>query len=222
MGFGIKVCIFDYMPKRKYNSEEERIEANRINSLRRRREKVGEGKREDCKNPHKNHKINNHDGFVVNIETMDRIKLNTIILSMLVNYKYNTEVNWPAIKSVVLSTINKWLESQDNWDRKNKIFIFDFPDYKSSYLGEYRGFDFQLYLKRKTEPHMLWKQTYSELLPLVDLLEEEIKNACLTEGVEIVRRLPYNKAIRAKILTETDNLVSDDTSTSESAEEDTA
>ena len=209
------------MPKLKYHTEEERLEANRINCLMRYRKRIGEEKREDCKNPHKNHKINNKDGFVVNIETMDRIKLNTIILTILVNIKYIVDVDWEMIKRTILGCINGWLSDQNNWDSKNKIFIFDYPDTKTTYSGEYRSFDFQLYLRRITEPHLSWKQTYTEIIPLVDLLEDEIKNACLKEGVEIVRRLPYNKAIRARILTETDNLVSDDTSGPESTEEDT-
>ena len=197
LSFSLKGRIFEYMSKvgrpRKYATEEERLAAKRDQCLQYKRQRTGIEKREDISNPGRKVKFDTEDGFVVKFETLDRIRLNTIILTIIVNFKYQQEVNWKLIEDSILEVINDWLHGQKNWDRKNKIYIFDAPELKNTgYHGTVRSFNFQLYLKRNTPPLLNWKETYSELLPLSEVLTVEIKNTLDDEGIELTKRWSNN------------------------------
>ena len=185
--------------KKQYVTEEQLKERKeRVNDYRRARRNAGFS-REELKNPCRKYIINDKDGFVITIETMNRLTLDTIDICFIVNFSATNGVAWGYIKSDIAGYIKKWLDDQNIYDPKNKIFIFEHPtDY--AYTGEYRSFSFQLYLKRIVPPQSNWKKTYTEVIPFVYDLKEQIKNTSRNEGIEIIRRLPYNKKMREKIL----------------------
>lgn len=164
-----------------------------------RRSKI-EKPRSEMKNPGKKIGFNDYDGFVCLIETLNRTTLNTIILSMTVNYGYKKGVNWIKIRGRCLDTINAWLRSQSDYDRTNKIFIFDSPeDTRSNYQGEFRSFDLQIYLKRLSKAKD-WNTMYTEIVPLMEELKAQIRIVAEDEEMNIIRRLPNNRKLREKVL----------------------
>ena len=148
--------------------------------------------RDNLTNKHKKTKASRGDGYTEVYETLDRIRLNTIILTITVSFKYLKGIDWKSIEKRLHKVINDWLLTQENWDPKHKIIIFDHPE-DSDYFGVMRSFDLQIYLRRLTEPKLLWNDTYPELLPLAELLETEIKNTCLETGIEITKRRSNNQ-----------------------------
>ena len=185
--------IFEYMARpRKYATEEERKQSIRDYHLMYSRKRRNISNRDDLTNKHKKTKVNHGDGYTELYETLDRIRLNTIILTITVSFKYLKGINWKSIEKRLHKVINDWLLTQENWDPKNKIIIFDYPE-DSDYFGVVRSFDLQIYLRRITEPKLHWKDTYPELLPLAELLETEIKNTCLETGIEITKRRSNNQ-----------------------------
>ena len=185
--------IFEYMARpRKYATEEERKQSRRDYLLMYSRKRRNINDRDDLTNKHKKTKASRGDGYTEVYETLDRIRLNTIILTITVSFKYLKGIDWKSIEKRLHKVINDWLLTQENWDPKNKIIILDYPE-DSDYFGVVRSFDLQIYLRRITEPKLHWKDTYPELLPLAELLETEIKNTCLETGIEITKRRSNNQ-----------------------------
>lgn len=188
-----KERIFEYMGRqRKYATEEERKQSRRDYLLMYSRKRRNISDRDDLTNKHKKTNAIRGDGYTESYETLDRIRLNTIILTITVSFKYLKGIDWKSIEKRLHKVINDWLLTQENWDHKNKIIIFDYPE-DSDYFGVVRSFDLQIYLRRITEPKLHWKDTYPELLPLSELLETEIKNTCLETGMEITKRRSNNQ-----------------------------
>ena len=178
---------------RKYATEEERLAAKRDKTMQYSRRRRGVYKREDAKKPGRRTRFDTGDGFVVSYETLDRIRLNTIILDIVANFKYVKDIKWKTIEKNTHKVVNDWLPTQDNWDPRNKIFIFDYPETESCYSGSVRSFNIQLYLRRLTEPLLNWQDTCSELEPLAELLKTEIKNTLDDEGIEMTKRRSNNQ-----------------------------
>ena len=164
-----------------------RREVARLSHRKKAAEKLKDLTRKDVANPCRKKKFDDKDGFVVVIETMDRTKLDTIILSMCVTYKYADNIRWGDLKRVIYHTMENWLNNQDIWDRKNKIFYMEYPE-DSNYVAKYKSFSFQMYFKRLAEPLIFWNDTANELIPLMEQLKIAIKNALDDEGVEIEKR----------------------------------
>lgn len=177
---------------KKYATEEERKQSRREYLLMYSRKRRNLNNRDNLTNKHKKTKASRGDGYTEVYETLDRIRLNTIILTITVSFKYLKGIDWKSIEKRLHKVINDWLLTQENWDPKHKIIIFDHPE-DSDYFGVMRSFDLQIYLRRLTEPKLLWNDTYPELLPLAELLETEIKNTCLETGIEITKRRSNNQ-----------------------------
>jgi len=189
--------------EQKYEIDEEILEANRARNRRNEWKRQGKTDRNSFANLGKKYKENKKDGFVITVETLNRMCLDTLIVTMLVTYKWNEDVDWDELRLEVKETIKQWLNGQENWDRKNYIYIWNNPEsYSGTYKGKYRSFDFQLYLRRITTPHESWLFTYREVLPLIEELRETVTNVCSRQGIEITRRLPYSKALKDKIIKE--------------------
>ena len=185
--------IFEYMARpKKYATEEERKQSRRDYLLMYSRKRRNISDRDDLTNKHKKTKASRGDGYTEVYETLDRIRLNTIILTITVSFKYLKGIDWKSFEKRLHKVINDWLLTQENWDPKNKIIILDYPE-DSDYFGVVRSFDLQIYLRRITEPKLHWKDTYPELVPLAELLETEIKNTCLETGIEITKRRSNNQ-----------------------------
>lgn len=182
---------------KKYATREEYLEAARARARNYYRKITKQEKEEDFINKGKTFKENKKDGLIITIETLDRIKLNTVILSVLVNYKFRYHVNWQNIKIPIKECITNWLNSQDNWHKKNYIFVWNNIDdtVKRQYEKGCCSFDFQVYLLRVTEPRSSWKLTYPEIFPLKEELKKVIWSVCAEEGVDIsprIRKHPEN------------------------------
>lgn len=199
---------------KKYATEEEREEARQASM--RKAQHIKD--RSDCKNPCKKKIIDEKNGFKIRIETLNRARLDTIIVTFFANYKYVNNVDWYLFKKNVNASISGWLNQQEDWDRKNKIVIFELPD-DSDYDGIYRSFEIQVYLKRLTPPKYSWKITVGEIMPFAVQVGETIKNTAAESGIEITYRYSYNRKMRPEgvELTHSSDVTSSDTAKKKSS-----
>ena len=182
--------IFGYMGQRgrprKYETDEKRAEARRVTQLRYKSNKNGDGK---CYYG-KKHLINNKDGITIKVETLNRLCVNVVDMEWCITVLYTEDVDlFTELRKSVQVSINKWLEGQSDWDHKNRIFVWENPEYKvkGAYTPVYQYLTFQLYLRRVSETKV-WTETLEELLPLVDTLVETIKNTCHEVGITVKYR----------------------------------
>ncbi len=188
----MKIVICLKMSKRGrprlYKSEEERLEAMRVGRLRHYNNKVG--KVVDEGHYGKKHIINNKDGITIKIETLNRMCINVIDMEWCITVKYVEDQElFTEVRKSVQEIINRWLENQRDWDHKNRILVWENPEYKpkGGYTPIYQYLTFELYLKRMNEPKV-WADTLEEIMPLVNLLKDEIKNTCQEVGITVKYR----------------------------------
>lgn len=174
----------------KYKTEEERIEAHRRRQRERNRRLRGIKSRDDLElRKNKHHKLS-FDGLRFDVGTLDRINLNTMYIECHINMVYTCDEEAITIlDKEIHRTICEWLYNQDDWHKKNKIYVFDRSKTQltSKYIGQFRNVNFQLHLLRTEEP-LSWKDNLKRLEPLVDTIVEGIKKACISTGLELAER----------------------------------
>lgn len=171
-----------------YSTEEERIEARRA-SGRRYMNRVNKGIDDDSYvYPGRKHAINNKDGIRIIIDTVDRANIKIITINYFITFKWNHDYDsFEELRDEIKRGISSWLSGQEDWDSKNKIFIWEVPKDNTSYVGKYSCISFQLYIRRNT-PVQTWKETLKGILPFTDELTDIIKNTCHEVGIEIAYR----------------------------------
>lgn len=148
------------------------------------------------KNNHKNKTINNKDGFVVHVETFNRERLDTVIISVLVSYYFVSNADWTIVKRHLSRTLSNWLEQQSDYDKNKKLFVFDYPgEANAYYTAKYRTFDYQIYLKRISPPLKTWKLTVESVMPLLEVMKTATKEICSEIGVQVTHRPSANPKI---------------------------
>lgn len=147
-------------------------------------------------NNHKNKTINTKDGFVVHVETFDRTKLDTVIISVLVTFLYVYDADWATVKRYLSKTLNSWLQGQSDFAKDKKIFVMDYPgEANPYYTAKYRTFSYQLYVKRVAPPLDTWKLTVESVMPLLETMKTATREICHEVGVEVAYRPSANPKI---------------------------
>lgn len=186
-------CIFEYMgARKKYETEEERLEArkesDRMSYLRRR----GISTREDCANSCKHTRIN-LQSIKYDVATMDRIALTTMYIECVISVLFTKDQEaLRRLKIDIHDRIKAWLSGQDIWDKNNYIYVFEIPELNKRYSGSFRNVGFELHVKRMVRP-VSYAWNVRDLQPLVDCLTETIKKTCGEAGLILAHRPSNNK-----------------------------
>ena len=143
-------------------------------------EKLG---RDNIEHPCK-HKRYYQEGVRVDIGTLDRTQLDTAYVDMMVTTSYtNDEGIINQFKRETRKTFNDWLYNQEMWDRKHRICVLEYAAIRKSYVGMQKSFTLQFHVRRdKITP---WKDTYTNLMELVNSVIDTIKKTCLETGLEL-------------------------------------
>ena len=150
-------------------------------------ERLGRTKREDVKYTNKKYVWKDGNGTSVRYETLNRLQINNIIVSVL--FTFRPVDDWDKmkeLKATIVKTVNAWLASQSTYNDKNKIFIWDAPE-PNEYIPKYQTIEFQVYLKRNTAP-LSWKETLKEIQPFGELLYQVLKKTCGSLEIVLARR----------------------------------
>ena len=208
------VCTFGYMGRPKKNpilSEEELIEKERRAYQHQCKVSLERG----VTNRHKRIKLN-YDSIKYDIGTMDRFSLQTMYITCVMSILWtNDNAALRRLRDDIGRTINDWLlGDQKLWDKKLRIYVFEMPETKSSYVGSFRNVNFDLHLKYIAEP-ISFKHSVDGLMPLVDVITDTIKKSCVDAGLVLAHR--PSVAVAGMSLKEYVNGLAD-TPTSEPAE----
>lgn len=143
-------------------------------------EKIG---RDNVEHPCK-HKMYHQDGVRVDIGTMDRTKLDTAYVDMMVTTSYtNDEEIINKFKLETRKTFNDWLYGQDMWDRKHRICVLEYAAIRKSYVGIQKSFTLQFHVRR--DKTTTWNETVTNLMGLVDTIIDALKKTCDETGLEL-------------------------------------
>lgn len=176
--------------KKMYFTEEER--KNAIRKYRDKREK-----KNGVVNMEKHFKIRK-DGFTCTIGTLNRLMLNTCYVEgKVVVVAVDDFSIYKNLREVMLNDIKEYLESQDMWDKKNRILIVDVPEsYKTSGLTKTNTISFQYNLIRNGRTDWTsegcinaWHKLHKGLEPFVEHHYQVIKNAVENNGTELAYRV---------------------------------
>lgn len=143
---------------------------------------------------------------------MDRTNHMTIYITCVISVLFSNDVEaYRRLRDSIHSTINSWLDGQDAWSRKMKIFVFEMPEENKQYDGSFRNVDFELHLRRNT-PGTSYTQNAESVMPLVDILTETIKKTCSETGLKLAYR-PSNNKTGMRLKDYVEGLALDDTTT---------
>ena len=130
----------------------------------------------------------NYETIKYEIGTMDRITLRTMYISCTISILWEKdEALFRRLRDDINNAINDWLSTQDTWDRKNKIYVFEIPETNRSYVGCFRNIKFELHVRRLAEP-VSYKNSVEALMPLVETLNDTIKKSCDEAGLVLAHR----------------------------------
>lgn len=134
----------------------------------------------------------NYDTIKYEIGTTDRITLRTMYLSCTVSILWEKdEALFRRMREDINNAINDWLSTQDTWDRKNKIYVFEIPETNGTYVGCFRNIKFELHVRRLAEP-VSYKNSVEGMMPLVEVLNDTIKKSCESAGLVLAHRPSTN------------------------------
>lgn len=174
-------------PRRNPPTEEEKLELER----RRYQHECRMQQRNGFVNKCKHEKIK-YDTIKYEVGTMDRFSLRTMYISCIISILWETDDNkFRHLKDSINDAVNEWLDSRKDWDRKNKIYVFEIPEAKVTYTGSFRNVKFELHIRRNGEP-VSYRHSISILLPLVDKITDTIKKSCDEAGLVLAHRPSTN------------------------------
>ena len=134
------------------------------------------------------------DGSIkVDIGTFNRKDLRSIYINVLIGVGYYNEEGEEFVQQLKErcdARFKDWLNSQDMWDRKNKLVIWEHPE-NSNYVSTAKSIVVQYYLTRHTVNE--WKETVKGITPLVDTIIHTIKSTCDDNGINMKRREGKNR-----------------------------
>lgn len=146
------------------------------------------------------------------VATMDRTNNLTIYITCVISVLFSNDMEaYKRLRDSIHHSINTWLDGQDVWNRKMKIFVFEMPEENKQYDGSFRNVDFELHLRRNT-PGTSYTQNAELVMPLVDALTETIKKTCSETGLVLTYR-PSNNKPGMKLKDYVEKLALDDTTT---------
>jgi hypothetical protein len=180
------------MGRRKiYATVEEAKAAQRAKTEEQRLKKIEAAGRNGVAHPCK-HKMMYVDKVRVDIGTLDRTKMDTAYVDMMVATTYtNDEDILDQFRHNSRKAFNTWIDNQDMWDKRHKIMVMEYPALNKSYKGASKSFTLQIHVRR-VNPTLEWKPVVESLTNLVEYLIEEIKKTCVETGLELVKRNSHN------------------------------
>lgn len=178
--------------KKKYNTEEEKVNA-------RRRYNDVQVRKKGVINYEKRFKIRK-DGFSAIIGTLNRLVLNTCYIEgkIVVISTDDTDINtFKSIRNVMLADIKDYLNSQDMWDKKKRILIVEIPESFSKYANtKTNTISFQYTLLRGRKEDWTadgsvtgWHKLHKGLEPFVEHHYQVIKKAVEDNGTQLAYRV---------------------------------
>jgi len=139
-----------------------------------------------------------YDAIKYEVGTMDRFVLKTMYIACTLSILWsNDEEQYRLLKKDINESINAWLEGQDVWDRKNKIFVFETPETNQAYIGSFRNVKFELHLRMAMEPVSV-RHSFREIEPLVNVLTDVIKKSCNDTGLTLAHRPSTRSGVKLK------------------------
>ena len=192
--------IFEYMtpvgrPK-KYTTEEEAKAAMKEKSEQARLARLEKAGRNSVSHPMK-HKKFYQDGVKVDIGTLDRTRLDTAYIDMMVTTTYTNDKSiLSQFKDAARETFRGWLDFQDMWDRKHYIFLMEYDEIDRKYNGKNKTFSLQFHLRRNTTS--TWNEMVENLSALVSDILDSLKKTCQKTGLELHKWKPGNPNGRRK------------------------
>lgn len=189
------VCTFEYMgrPKKQPATPEQLLQMERSKyrydcEVQLRRGVTNRGKRVKI----------TYDAIKYEVGTMDRFAMKTMYIVCTLSILWsNDEEQFRLLKKDINEAINAWLEGQDVWDRKNKIYVFEVPETNQAYIGSFRNVKFELHLRMAMEP-VSFKHSLREIEPLVNVLTDAIKKSCNDTGLTLAHRPSTNSGVKLK------------------------
>lgn len=137
------------------------------------------------------------EGFTCVIGTLNRILLNTCYIEGKVTIVSTEDTSiYKRIREVMLNDVRDWLNSQDMWDRKNKILIVEIPEtfaYKNSVKTNTVSFQYNLIRPGhnwvESSCITAWHKLHKGIEPFVEHHYQVIKKAVEDNGTKIAYRL---------------------------------
>ena len=168
---------------KKYLTEEERKQRKKQYEQAYHQKKLEKLGRNNVEHPCK-HKKYYQDGIRVDIGTLDRTKLDTAYVDMMVTTSYtNDEYIIDQLKRETRKTFNEWLYNQEMWDRKHRICVLECAAINKSYAGTQKSFTLQFHVRR--DEITPWNDTFTNLMELVNSVVDTIKKTCIETGLEL-------------------------------------
>lgn len=189
------VCTFEYMgrPKKQPPTREQLLQMERSKyrydcEVQLRRGVTNRGKRVKI----------TYDTIKYEVGTMDRFIMKTMYIVCTLSILWsNDEEQFMLLKKDINEAINAWLEGQDVWDRKNKIYVFETPETNQAYIGSFRNVKWELHLRMAMEP-VSFKHSLKEIEPLVNVLTDVIKKSCNDTGLTLAHRPSTNSGLKLR------------------------
>ena len=148
-----------------------------------RKKQLSEKTRKTVAHPCK-HKKFYMEGIRVDIGTLDRTKIDTAYVDMMVTTSYtNDEEIINRFKVDARAAFNEWLDNQSMWDRRHKLCVLEYAPINRSYAGQMKSFSLQFHIRRDELTD--WTSTFENLMDLVNHLIDTIKKTCLTTGLTL-------------------------------------
>lgn len=177
--------------RKKYATPEEAKAAQRAQNEAIRLKKIEAAGRDGVANPCK-HKKMYVDNVRVDIGTLDRTKMDTAYIDMMVATSYtNDQEILDRFRFNSRKAFNDWLDHQSMWDKRHKIMVMEYPALNKSYNGASKSFTIQIHVRRDN-PTLDWKPVADSLTDLVQYLVDEIKKTCVETGLELIKRNSHN------------------------------
>lgn len=134
-------------------------------------------------------------GFTCTIGTLNRFELTTCYVEGRVTVLRMSKDVLREVRQVMLDDVKKWLESQDMWDRKQRILIVTVPEYDENIkTSRINYIEFQYTMLRRGEFNYgslvnRWHELHKGIEPFVESHYQTIKNAVESNGSKIVHKL---------------------------------
>lgn len=134
------------------------------------------------------------EGFRCTIGTLNRFLLTTCYIEGKVTLVRTTLESMKSIRQAMLTDIRAWIESQDMWDKKQRIFIVDTPSYDDTVKTKVNVISFQYTMLRRGVWNTnglvkQWHELHKGLEPFVEHHYQVIKKAVEDNGTRMINKL---------------------------------
>ena len=134
------------------------------------------------------------EGFRCTIGTLNRFLLSTCYIEGKVTLVRTTLESIKSIRQAMLTDIRAWIESQDMWDKKQRIFIVDTPSYDDTVKTKVNVISFQYTMLRRGVWNTnglvkQWHELHKSLEPFVEHHYQVIKKAVEDNGTRMINKL---------------------------------